>query len=107
PTRRRAGRATLKLRWLSRPCRRRWRERIPSSLTTAPVSVASSWALGTADRFRNATYVAVDEPVAEDVKSLAATLGAKFIARSREAFLEQPAPADVVILMNTLHHIPF
>jgi hypothetical protein len=63
--------------------------------------------LGTADRFKTATYIAVDEPIAQDVESLAATVGAKFIATPREAFVKKPTRADVVILMNTLHHIPF
>jgi hypothetical protein len=49
----------------------------------------------------------VDEPVSEEVKSLAATVGAKFVSTSRDAFLASPTRADVVILMNTLHHIPF
>jgi hypothetical protein len=43
---------------------------------------------GTADLFRNATYVAVDEPVAEDVKALAATVGPLCQRRVRQSLLE-------------------
>lgn len=61
---------------------------------------------GGAERFRNATYVAVDEPVEDSVHSLASNVGARFVERSRSEFLAQPGDADVIILMNTLHHIP-
>lgn len=61
---------------------------------------------GGAERFRNATYIAVDEPVEEDVGSLASSIGATFVERTRTKFLEDPNQADVIILMNTLHHIP-
>jgi hypothetical protein len=62
--------------------------------------------LGGAELFRNATYIAVDEPVEDDVRSMANSVGARFVARSRTDFLAMPDQADVIILMNTLHHIP-
>lgn len=61
---------------------------------------------GGAARFQNATYVAVDEPVEDDVRSLATSIGATFVERKRTEFLDNPDQADVIIMMNTLHHIP-
>lgn len=61
----------------------------------------------TADRFKGATYVAVDEPVVAEVRALANTVAARFVPKSREAYLETPVSADAIILLNTLHHIPF
>ena len=61
---------------------------------------------GGAGRFRNATYIAVDEPVEDDVRALANSIGARFIERTRTEFLARPDHADVIIMMNTLHHIP-
>ena len=61
---------------------------------------------GGAERFRNATYIAVDEPVEDDVRSLASSVGAKFVERTRTEYLANPDHADVIILMNVLHHIP-
>jgi hypothetical protein len=63
--------------------------------------------LAQAERFRSATYVAVDEPMPKDVETLAATTGANSRLVGRTEFLKSPVPSDVVMVINTLHHIPF
>jgi SAM-dependent methyltransferase len=63
--------------------------------------------LAGAQRFRSASYVAVDEPVPEEVRSLAETTGAAAQFVSRTDFLARPVDADVIMIVNTLHHIPF
>jgi SAM-dependent methyltransferase len=64
--------------------------------------------LATAENFKTATYVAVDEPMLPEVKALAGRTGAKseFIAE-RAAFLASKRAADAILVVNTLHHIPF
>lgn len=61
----------------------------------------------TANRFTNAIYVAVDDPIDPQVRAIGKTLGAKFQTQQRAKFLENPMKADAIILLNTLHHIPF
>lgn len=63
--------------------------------------------LAQAKRFRSATYVAVDEPIPEDVRKLAETTGARAQFVSRTSFLERPLNADVIMVVNTLHHMAF
>ena len=64
--------------------------------------------LATAGHFKNVTYVAVDEPIHDDVKALAGKVGARAEFHEREAFLASSRfAADVVMVVNTLHHIPF
>jgi hypothetical protein len=64
--------------------------------------------LATAHNFKTAHYIAVDEPMRSDVRSLAGRAGAKseFIDR-RDEYLRNGTPADVIMVVNTLHHIPF
>lgn len=63
--------------------------------------------LAQAKRFRSATYVAVDEPIPQAVRKLAETTGATSQFVSRTHFLEHPVEADVVMVVNTLHHMAF
>ncbi|NOJ86577.1 methyltransferase domain-containing protein [Myxococcus xanthus] len=64
--------------------------------------------LASAGLFKNATYVAVDQPIHDDVKALAGKVGARAEFHEREAFLASSQPtADVIMVVNTLHHIPF
>lgn len=63
--------------------------------------------LAQAERFKSATYVAVDEPVPDDVRKLAETTGATSQFVGRESFLKHPVEADVIMVINTLHHMPF
>jgi ubiquinone/menaquinone biosynthesis C-methylase UbiE len=63
--------------------------------------------LAQASRFQSAEYVAVDEPIPDEVRALAGTTGAsaRFVARTE--FLASPVHADAIMIVNTLHHIPF
>ncbi|NVJ27776.1 methyltransferase domain-containing protein [Myxococcus sp. AM011] len=64
--------------------------------------------LASAGLFKNATYVAVDRPIHDDVKALAGKVGAQAEFHDREAFLaSSQLTADVIMVVNTLHHIPF
>jgi len=63
--------------------------------------------LAEASRFQTAEYVAVDEPVPPEVMALAGSTGASSRSVSRSDFLQNPLPADVIMVVNTLHHIPF
>jgi hypothetical protein len=64
--------------------------------------------LATAENFKKAHYIAVDEPMPDAVKRLAGRTGAKsdFI-ESRAAFLAGTVTADAIMVVNTLHHVPF
>lgn len=63
--------------------------------------------LASAKRFATTTYVGVEEPVPPEVKALAGRVGAKAIFRRRTEYLAAPNPADVILAVNVLHHIPF
>jgi len=63
--------------------------------------------LASAKRFADATYVAVDEPMPSAVTKLAGEVGAKAKFQSRTQYLAKPEPADVILVVNVLHHIPF
>lgn len=63
--------------------------------------------LGTAHLFKQATYVAVDEPPPEVLGPVAATLGATAEIMGREQFLAGGTTADAIMVVNTLHHVPF
>jgi hypothetical protein len=63
--------------------------------------------LAQAERFRSARYVAVDEPVPDSVRTLAGTTGASASFLGRIEYLAAPIAADVIMVVNTLHHIPF
>lgn len=63
--------------------------------------------LAQAERFRSAAYVAVDEPIPDTVRKLAQTTGATAQFMSRTDFLRQPVFADVIMVINALHHMPF
>jgi SAM-dependent methyltransferase len=62
--------------------------------------------LASAELFGQAQYIAVDEPIAPAMEALTARLtGARTIIRS--AFLDAPVAADLIMVVNVLHHIPF
>jgi hypothetical protein len=63
--------------------------------------------LSTAREFAFARYIAVDSPIQEGLTKLVASFGPGCLVSEREAHLQAPVPADVVLLVNTLHHIPF
>jgi hypothetical protein len=63
--------------------------------------------LAQAERFRTAKYVAVQTPMPDEVRSLASTTGASADFLDREAFLATDVTADVIMVVNTLHHMPF
>ena len=63
--------------------------------------------LGTADRFRHAEYVGVDEPIDAKAMDAGKPFGGSVRFQRRDTYLTSPARADVVVLLNTLHHIPF
>jgi trans-aconitate methyltransferase len=63
--------------------------------------------LAEASRFQTAEYVAVDEPVPPEVVALAGSAGASSRCVTRSEFLQTPLAADVIMVVNTLHHIPF
>ena len=89
---------------------------VQTKLTTAGAVVVDYGAgvgrvlagLATAENFKKAIYVAVDEPMPPEVKALAGRTGAKseFI-EDRAAFLASKGTADAIMVVNTLHHIPF
>lgn len=64
--------------------------------------------LATASNFKKARYVAVDEPMPSDVRKLAGKTGAtaEFVD-NRDTFLASSTTADVIMVVNTLHHVPF
>jgi SAM-dependent methyltransferase len=63
--------------------------------------------LSSAPRFKDMIYVAVDEPIPKSVRELAGKVGAtaRFVQRSK--YLAAPDDADVILVVNVLHHIPF
>lgn len=63
--------------------------------------------LSTATLFPNVEYIGVEEPIAPAVKKLARQLGAKTRLMSRSDFFSSKVTADVIMVVNTLHHIPF
>jgi SAM-dependent methyltransferase len=64
--------------------------------------------LATANNFKTASYVAVDEPVPREVKELAGRIGMRSdFVDSRDKFLASGVTADVIMVVNTLHHVPF
>jgi hypothetical protein len=63
--------------------------------------------LNSAPLFARSKYIGVDEPIRDDLAALVQTLGSKPQLQTRTEFLRAPCPADVIMLVNTLHHIPF
>jgi hypothetical protein len=63
--------------------------------------------LAEAERFRTSLYVAVDEPIPESIKALARTTGASTRFLGRREYMAKPVEADVTMVVNTLHHMPF
>ncbi len=61
--------------------------------------------LASAPKLASTTYVAVEEPINRTIKRLARAANA--IAITRQRFLEGGMAADVILLVNTLHHVPF
>lgn len=64
-------------------------------------------ALRTADRFKHAEYVGVDEPIDASAKRAGSPFSGTVRFVTRTDYLVSPVRADVAILLNTLHHIPF
>ncbi len=64
--------------------------------------------LATSHKFKTVRYVAVDEPMAPEVQNLAENTGVTFECfDSRAKFFTSGITADVIMVVNTLHHIPF
>lgn len=63
--------------------------------------------LSTASLFGSARYLAVDTPISDRLRIALAKLGTQAEAMERQAFLEGDILADVIVVVNTLHHVPF
>jgi len=62
--------------------------------------------LTASSHFARAAFVAVDEPIHPDLKTFVEALpNGRVMGRSE--FLSKPPPADVILMVNTLHHVPF
>ena len=63
--------------------------------------------LSTATLFRQVNYVGVDSEVPDVLRSEVVGLGAAPRFMEREEFLGSGLLADVIMVVNTLHHVPF
>lgn len=63
--------------------------------------------LAHAPLFKSTKYIVVDDPIAPEVRDLSSKIGIKTEFVTRETYLKQGTPADVIMVVNTLHHIPF
>jgi len=63
--------------------------------------------LASAPRLHASRYIAVDEPIPESMVELAASVGASVTLMSRKEFQASGEKGDVIMVVNTLHHIPF
>ncbi|MFV8755730.1 hypothetical protein ACNOYE_34700 [Nannocystaceae bacterium ST9] len=63
--------------------------------------------LSSAPLFQQALYVAVDEPIGEKVRMLAERVGGTASFMGRDEFIRSSIMANVVMVVNTLHHMPF
>jgi hypothetical protein len=63
--------------------------------------------LSTAREFAFARYLAVDSPITAALRAHVASFGENCATMEREEFLRGAVRADVVLVVNTLHHVPF
>jgi len=63
--------------------------------------------LSTASLFASSGYIAVDSPINPELEKLLSKLGSQAHALEREEFLQSETQAGVILMVNTLHHVPF
>lgn len=63
--------------------------------------------LARAALFKDARYIGVDSPIDERLLEVVGKLGPNASVMAREEFLESSDSVDVVMVVNTLHHMPF
>jgi len=61
--------------------------------------------LAQAPKLASTTIIAVEDETNASVRQMAARVGAKLT--SRAAYLQSPTLADAIMVVNTLHHMPF
>ncbi len=61
--------------------------------------------LSTAQHFGHCRYVCVESPHTREIEEVANSAGAELL--EREVYLASPIAADVIMMVNVLHHIPF